>query len=438
MYLESLSLDNCWWDEMKSLCFPQLKALSISNFGGSVLITISGFRSLQQLQRLVIINCALLEEIVEDVKGDEHAEMDTQTIFGLEQLKSVFFSCLPNLKSFIHGSNYECYMPSLKEVEVRNCGLLSLFRGSISRNLQQLETLVVFNCRLLEGIVEDGRGEAINFCKLKILWLMHLSSLKSFYREKKEMHLGSLNNSGISCVQFQPLFDGMVAFPSLKYLEIKDLEITDIWGNHNYDDYKNNFVASSFCKLYMLEVNHCRKLESVIPHAMLHRLRNLERLDVSYCRGLRNAFPSCIARDLTHLRQLRFIRCTMMREIIRGSEREEEEEEIIVFPELKELELVDLKILTCFWCCLSGKSSTFTYKVQFPSLVNFKLNSCGKINIEAIELGSDDSNCTLRSLYIESDNQMQLPCKWNWKLKVLDALLFSQSQALEVYYNSKH
>ncbi|KAL8090039.1 hypothetical protein AgCh_039487 [Apium graveolens] len=350
--LEAIEL---WGDDSTS-------PLKILNMHSVNQLQLPCFRSLQQLQRLVIINCALLEEIVEDVKGDEHAEMDTQTIFGLEQLKSVFFSCLPNLKSFIHGSNYECYMPSLKEVEVRNCGLLSLFRGSISRNLQQLETLVVFNCRLLEGIVEDGRGEAINFCKLKILWLMHLSSLKSFYREKKEMHLGSLNNSGISCVQFQPLFDGMVAFPSLKYLEIKDLEITDIWGNHNYDDYKNNFVASSFCKLYMLEVNHCRKLESVIPHAMLHRLRNLERLDVSYCRGLRNAFPSCIARDLTHLRQLRFIRCTMMREIIRGSEREEEEEEIIVFPELKELELVDLKILTCFWCCLSGKSSTFTYK----------------------------------------------------------------------------
>lgn len=135
--------------------------------------------------------------------------------------------------------------------------------------------------------------------------------------------------------------------------------ITDIWGNHNYDDYKNNFVASSFCKLYMLEVNHCSKLESVIPHAMLHRLRNLEKLDVSHCRGLRNAFPCCIARDLIHLRQLRFIRCGMMREIIRGGEREEEE--IIVFPELKELELVDLKNLTSFWCYQSGESSTYTY-----------------------------------------------------------------------------
>lgn len=178
--LESLSLDSCWCDEMKSLCLPQLKVLNISNFGGSVLLTISGFRSLQQLQRLMIINCALLEEIVEDIKGGEHAEMDTKTIFRLLELNSVFFSCLPNLKSFIHGANYECYMPSLKEVEVRNCGLLSLFTCSVSRNLHQLETLVLYNCRLLEGIVEDRRRKTINFPKLKSLWLMHLRSLKSF------------------------------------------------------------------------------------------------------------------------------------------------------------------------------------------------------------------------------------------------------------------
>ncbi|KAK1356294.1 hypothetical protein POM88_049551 [Heracleum sosnowskyi] len=115
------------------------------------------FGSLKQLQRLDVSDCDLLKEIVEDVRSDEHAETDMKTIVLL-QLHSVVFKDLPNLKSFTHGANYECHMPALKKMEFDNCGLSSLFTCSVFRNLQQLDELVVSNCRLLEAIVEDGRG----------------------------------------------------------------------------------------------------------------------------------------------------------------------------------------------------------------------------------------------------------------------------------------
>lgn len=47
-------------------------------------------------------------------------------------------------------------MPALKKVKVHNCGLYSLFRCSIFRNLQKLD---LSKCALLEGIVEDIRGD---------------------------------------------------------------------------------------------------------------------------------------------------------------------------------------------------------------------------------------------------------------------------------------
>lgn len=50
-------------------------------------------------------------------------------------------------------------MPALKLVEVKNCGLFTLFTYSVFRNLQQLEKLEVSNCRLLEGIVEDVKED---------------------------------------------------------------------------------------------------------------------------------------------------------------------------------------------------------------------------------------------------------------------------------------
>ncbi|KAK1380476.1 hypothetical protein POM88_027220 [Heracleum sosnowskyi] len=174
--LQSLRLYGCWWHELKSLCFPKLKKLHAVNCGRSALFTISGFRSLQQLERLEIRGCDLLEETLEDARGDEHAGMHTEAI-TLLQLNSVVFKDLPNLKSFLSGANFECYMLALKNVEVDNCGLPSIFTHSVFRNLQQLETLVVSNCRLLEGIVENEREEETSDTNDKVITLFQLSSV---------------------------------------------------------------------------------------------------------------------------------------------------------------------------------------------------------------------------------------------------------------------
>ncbi|KAK1382876.1 hypothetical protein POM88_020611 [Heracleum sosnowskyi] len=330
--LETLMLSGCWWRELKSLHFPNLKELEVNNCGRSALFTISGFRSLKQLQTLNISDCDLLEEIVEDVRGDEHDEMDSKTVIELSQLDSVDFKNLPNLKSFMGGANYECYMPALTELEV--------------------------------------------------------------------------------------------AFPSLNELIIQDLEITDIWGQHYSND--NVVSSSSFCKLKSLQVNHCSKLDSVIPVSMLDRLHNLEDLFIEDCSRLRNAFPPCIARDLIRLERMWISSCEMMTEIIGGADQQKEKDissdHIIVFPELTKLELVNLKNLTNFWCYQGGELNTFTYKVQFPSLVKFKLNSCGVINLEAIELCRDDSTCPLKSISIKSENHLQLPRKWQLHLYNLEKL----------------
>ncbi|KAK1368049.1 NB-ARC domain-containing protein [Heracleum sosnowskyi] len=174
--LDTLILKQCWLHEMKSLSFQRLRVFKVSNSGCSTLFTFSVFESLQQLQKLEIYNCALLEEIVEDVQADEPSGMDKKTI-TLFQLQSIILKDLPNLRSFIHGANYECHMPALKEVEIDNCGLSSLFTCPVFRNLQKLETLQVSNCRLLEGIVEDASGDETCDKTYKIITLFRLSKV---------------------------------------------------------------------------------------------------------------------------------------------------------------------------------------------------------------------------------------------------------------------
>ncbi|KAK1384006.1 hypothetical protein POM88_021741 [Heracleum sosnowskyi] len=107
----------------------------------------------------------------------------------LFKLRAIILRDLPNLKRFFSSANYEFYMPALEHVEVDNCGLFTtLFTCPVSKNLQQLQFLHVYNCRLLEGIVEDARGtetsdtddKIINLSGLLEVVLADLPNLKSF------------------------------------------------------------------------------------------------------------------------------------------------------------------------------------------------------------------------------------------------------------------
>lgn len=81
---------------------PALQDVEVYNCGLSSLFTCSVFRNLQKLQRLKISACTFLEEIVEDVKFDEHVGTNTMTI-TLLHLDTLAFYDLPKLKSFTHG-----------------------------------------------------------------------------------------------------------------------------------------------------------------------------------------------------------------------------------------------------------------------------------------------------------------------------------------------
>ncbi|KAK1403001.1 hypothetical protein POM88_002606 [Heracleum sosnowskyi] len=222
------------------------------------------------------------------------------------------------------------------------------------------------------------------------------------------------NSSGIPSDQFQPLFDGTVAFPSMEELHISYLEDTsDIWGKNYYND------NVSFGQIKSLLVANCNKLEIVVPLAMSHKLQNLEVLNISECDSLRNVFLPSIATDLLHLKKMCVVGCKMMREIIGAGEQDITDS--IVFPDLTLLHLNLLPNLTGFWCYQSEKANIC--KVDFPNLVDFEF-SCGKINLEEIDLGRENSTCKLKTLKISCDDEIQLPCKWQLRSTDLERLTF--------------
>ncbi|XP_074380648.1 disease resistance protein At4g27190-like [Apium graveolens] len=334
----------------------------------------------------------------------------------------------------------------LVRLSIRGCSATKyLFNSSAANCLVQLQELNIENCVLMEAIIMHegtGDGDIISFSNLKSLKLERLPRLKGFYRENKDTCSSSTSipdKSAFHSVQSQPLFDGMVAFPSLELLDICHLENTsDIWKKYICDD-----SVSNFCKLRSLKVDSCNKLETLIPHSMLQRLRNLEILETRECNGLRNVFlQSSVARDLIRLKKMKVWNCEMMREII-GTGQQEKMTDGIEFPELTTLELVALPNLASFWGNQCGKADNC--KVKFPELVKFLFDGV-KINLEPLEWGKDDSTCQLKSLSISCDHERQLPCTWRPQLRNLEklevvrcwphelnSLCFQQLKVLKVY-----
>ncbi|WOG93536.1 hypothetical protein DCAR_0312822 [Daucus carota subsp. sativus] len=187
-YMESLALRQSWSEELKFMMFWNLKVLKVFESGCSILFTFSVLGNLHQLQELEISSCCLLEEIVEDVRGDEPSGTNKEAI-TLFRMKSIVLKDLPKLKSFFSSAHFEFYMPALERLEVVKCGLFTtLFTCPVSKSLRQLQSLHVYDCRLLESIVEDARGtetlnaddRIIRLSGLSEVVLTDLPNLKSF------------------------------------------------------------------------------------------------------------------------------------------------------------------------------------------------------------------------------------------------------------------
>ncbi|KAK1392302.1 NB-ARC domain-containing protein [Heracleum sosnowskyi] len=264
--------------------------------------------------------------------------------------------------SLQHGAT--CFS-KLTILQITHCSALKyLFCNNIAKSLVQLQELGVYYCYSMEAIIMNegtSDGKIINFPKLKSLTISYIFRLASFYAKKKYMHSGSTLSMD-SSAQYQALFDGAAAFPSLEELNIKGLPCASVvWGKDCYND-----TLSSFCKLKILRVHQCHKLEIVIPQAMLHRLNNLEYIKVSECSSLRTMFPPSGASHLTHLKELSVENCWEMREIIETGEQVITDG--ILFPELTYLGLLRLPSLTTFWCYHSGKDYTCKVPLILPRL----------------------------------------------------------------------
>ncbi|XP_044495960.1 probable disease resistance protein At4g27220 isoform X2 [Mangifera indica] len=439
--LESLIL--CNLIKLEKICHGQLNAVSFSKLRiikiekcDRLEYLFASFmaKNLMQLQEIEVTYCKNLKELFGEESDNRGDEIETNNKMEFNQLCSLALQCLPkfimidsnmvvvfprleNLK--LRSINIEntwldrplsifSYSHCLKSLSIEEChGLNYLFSSAMVKSLNELQKLVISNCKSMEVIVDSKgvQGEEtimdMSFPKLLHMKLEHLPELTNFgignlieFPSLKELHIeGCSNLKTFLCksshpdtvreegevnlenyfMNINPLFDEKVAFPSLEEMVLSHLyNLQLIWHNQKLH-------GESFCKLKVVRVLFCDKLLTIVPSNTQGNLsfRYLKELTVVACRSMKSLFPVSTATSLVQLESLDIHFC--------GLEKIVSEEEVMgaptfLFPQLKSFYLFHLKELKYFYPQL--------HTIEWPMLSRWGLSGCKKIKVHDFEFSS--------------------------------------------------
>ncbi|KAH7854346.1 hypothetical protein Vadar_012806 [Vaccinium darrowii] len=247
----------------------------------------------------------------------------------------------------------------LRNIEVEWCKkLMNLIPSNILPRLRNLQKLTVQGNPNVEFVVfknKKGEEEAVDDSTLIIpqlwrLWITHMKRLKRFY-------------SSSTTSNAQSLFNHQVAFPALEDLSIWEVPmIRDIWPQQPLSKPEKE-VDESFCKLKSIGVWFCHQLEYVLPSYMLPQLHNLLELKVTGCKELEVIVSNKL------------------------KEKEATNNDILVFPQLKTLELDSLDNLQCF-CTGTDQLLSLTRvtdKTMFKIILHVILPVLEELKVESLD-----------------------------------------------------
>ncbi|KAF3457791.1 hypothetical protein FNV43_RR02450 [Rhamnella rubrinervis] len=351
----------------------------------------------------------------------EHYHSDDHNI--LASLETFSFMQMGNLENICFGERTSPEsLGKLREAKAERCGKLkSLLPLSVAK---KLEKIVVESCNAMEEVVtllerqgvvnsELAVNQCIEFPKLKEMKLSNLPKLIGFWSECDTRSCTPTQGQNTEEEPFSTtdsastLFNQMVAFPCLESLELRKLNMKQIWWD-----------------MKLSETSSCN-----------YKLQNLRTLRVHECRSLKYLFSFPIARSLVQLEVLDVSRCKDMEEIVVPVVVNSEDElaaqvdQRIEFPKLKNLKLLDLQhefIKFSSECNqVEGSSSDsatsfFNPKVAFPSLETLDLWSMECIRIWRVELSAETS--------YSFQNLTTLEISWCNRLKI--ALSFAIAKSL--------
>ncbi|XP_030957889.1 disease resistance protein At4g27190-like [Quercus lobata] len=257
-------------------------------------------RRLQNLEDLRIRNCNLVEEVFEV----RRANVDEIYEKGSTQLKVLNLVNLPKLKH-VWTSDLETILTfqNLRQVEVSKCKTLkSLFPISVAKSLEQLESLRINDCGLMEEIValeeELETTTKFVFPRITSLSLQLLPELKYFYPGKHTSKWPSLKILTLrKCNKVRIVASNELSFPNTDglghhvpvqqplFLIQKDtfpnLKELDLDWNETMIQTNGRLFGEFFCKLEVLRLYGKDDKLIAVPSVFVEGLRYLKSLSVT-------------------------------------------------------------------------------------------------------------------------------------------------------------
>ncbi|XP_075673464.1 uncharacterized protein LOC142642908 isoform X1 [Castanea sativa] len=397
------NLKMLWHNQLVSASICKIKKLHVGSCKNLMnIFPPNMLRRLQNLEELKIEHCHSVEEVFE-VRGENVDEICDK---GSTQLRHLTLINLPKLKH-VWTSDLEAILTfqNLCQVEVSRCKTLkSLFPVSVAKSLEQLESLRINDCELVEEIVtlEEGLETMTKFVfpQITSLTLQSLFELKCFYPGKHTSEWPSLKSLTISkCDKVKILASNELSFTEtdelgdhvpvqqplflIEKVAFFNLETIFIDGINNLKMlWHNQLVSDSISKIKKLHVDSCKNLMNVFPPNMLRRLQNLEELKIEDCNSVEEVFEvrgenvdEICDKGSTQLRHLTLINLPKLKHVWTS-----DPEAILTFQNLHRVEVSKCKTLKSLFPVSVAKS--------LEHLESLHINDCGLMEeIVALEEG---------------------------------------------------
>ncbi|KAF2294855.1 hypothetical protein GH714_024515 [Hevea brasiliensis] len=423
--LEILNMDNLkmiWHSELHSDSFCKINALTVEHCEELIKIFPSTLlRGLRNLQRLVIHNCDLLQEVFDlqeliKMKESVAIQLRTQHIEGLPNLKHVWNEDPLGLVLF----------DNLSSVYVWRCpNLKFIFPASIAKNLLQLNTLdigssgveeIVQNLNWVETNMENQ--PMVSFPNLTILIVDGCDNLKNLLSLSSVVHLKRLEICNCKMMEEVMVKEGLgeeimskMLLHQLEYLKLENLpKLTRFCASNLVEcpvlkelrikncpqmrtfvsNYTTSNMASSseldiinsalfdekvaFPNMEQLEILNMDNLK-MIWHSELHSdsFCKINALTVEHCEELIQIFPSTLLRGLRNLQRLVIHNCDLLQEVFDLQELIKMKESVAI--QLRTLRIEGLPNLKHVW------NEDPLGLVLFDNLISVRVWNCPDLKI---------------------------------------------------------
>ncbi|KAL2347779.1 hypothetical protein Fmac_001779 [Flemingia macrophylla] len=414
---EGSPLQKIWLDTLpiSRLCFSNLDCLIVvgPHFSSDVVLPLNLLHLFAKLGTLEVRKCDSVKTIF-DVKCITQDTQMTTIILAPIPLKKLTLSELPNLENVWNEDPQRILrMQLLKNVYVEKCeSLTSVFPASVAKDLEQLENLVVQNCKELMAIVAEEKNANPNVTDVDLTFpcmvsltlcdlpkfthleqhienqvciekltpnLQHLilgkNELKTIWHEDFQGNLLHKLKDIIFLnfdVESKSLsYEFLQQIPTMEKLEVSYCSAKEIFccqsPNSVHDiGFGNTWIESFLKTLETLDVSSCSHLRNLALSPVC--FSKLTCLFVIECHGLENLFTVSIAKSLAWLKIMEIKNCESIEEIVTKKEDGSNEDEII-FWKLLYLNLESLPNLICF----------YMGSLSFPSLVQLSVINCPKM-----------------------------------------------------------